>query len=116
MDEKEQARIRAFLECSSEPDPISDDESLFGPDSDIDPEYFPSDSESDSNIAIDENEITQDSEEDENDVLGPPAPGRPINNAFDWGPYEGRHKTFQFTGNEGLNVGLPNNITPTDAF
>ncbi|XP_054728782.1 piggyBac transposable element-derived protein 4-like [Anastrepha obliqua] len=61
-------------------------------------------------LALEENREESD-EEQENRVAGEPQ----IINAV-WSEYEGRHKTLTFSGKSGLQVDVPQSVTPFDVF
>lgn len=89
--------------------------------SDIDPDYKNSDSElsgTSSDVSNEESSSSDnaeviENEDDENDT----APDLPSNQfKFSWRDYSGNHQTFRFSGNEGIQVDLAQNLTPVDAF
>ncbi|KAG5886203.1 hypothetical protein JTB14_012570 [Gonioctena quinquepunctata] len=89
--------------------------------SDIDPDYNNSNSELGS-VSSDEsnedpissdNEEVMENEDDENGTAPDPASKQ---FEFSWYDYSGNHKTFRFTGNEGIQVDLAKNLTPVAAF
>ncbi|XP_053949337.1 piggyBac transposable element-derived protein 1-like [Anastrepha ludens] len=61
-------------------------------------------------LALEENREESD-EEQENRVAGEPQIINPV-----WSEYEGRHKTFTFSGKSGLQVDVPQSVTPFDVF
>ncbi|KAG5878432.1 hypothetical protein JTB14_015917 [Gonioctena quinquepunctata] len=89
--------------------------------SDIGPDYNNSNSELGS-VSSDEsnedpissdNEEVMENEDDENGTAPDPASKQ---FEFSWYDYSGNHKTFRFTGNEGIQVDLAKNLTPVAAF
>ncbi|KAG5883488.1 hypothetical protein JTB14_013132 [Gonioctena quinquepunctata] len=89
--------------------------------SDIDPDYNNSNSEL-SGVSSDEsnedpsssdNEEVMENEDDKNGTAPDPASNQ---FEFSWYDYSGNHKTFRFTGNEGIQVDLAKNLTPVAAL
>lgn len=88
-------------------------------DSTKDPGYSPSpntlENEEDDEVAENIEEVIQDlqleEESEESDSQSPEVP-----EIVKWAEYEGRHKSFTFTGNSGLQIDLAEDITPFDAF
>ncbi|KAG5887680.1 hypothetical protein JTB14_015583 [Gonioctena quinquepunctata] len=60
-----------------------------------------------------DNEEVMENEDDENGTAPDPASNQ---FEFSWYDYSGNHKTFRFTGNEGIQVDLAKNLTPVAAF
>lgn len=82
--------------------------------SDIDPDYVNySDSELGEVSSDESNSSSSDNAEDENELAADPTSNQ---FKFSWYDYTGNHRTFLFTGNEGIQVDLAQNLTPVDAF
>lgn len=84
-----------------------------------DPGYNPSpntsENEEDDEVVENIEEVIQDLQlEEESEELDRQSPEVP--EIFKWTEYEGRHKTFTFTGNSGLQIDVAEDITPFDAF
>ena len=94
-------------------DNLSDQEGRdFSDFSDIDPTYGNSDSEN----SEDSSDSSDDADTDED------IENQTVSNIlcdqyrFIWNNYHGNHKNLQFTGKEGIQIDLPQNFTPIQAF
>lgn len=111
-------KLRRTLENSSDDD-ISSDDSV------ADPLWSPSESEEDDNTTEDIAAIIRHLQEDEDGEemvhdegeVSEAARNEDIGRGnVEWMEYEGRHKTFTFTGKSGLQTDIAGNISPFDAF
>lgn len=112
--------ILASTESDEESEDYSSDDSVKDPIYDPTPNSSENDEDEEvpdtidqilENLALEENREERDEEEEE-DVVGSETE---IINAV-WSEYESRHKTFTFSGKSGLQVDVPQSITPFEAF